>query len=110
MDTTENLASGFADTGRFLLTVRAAADETGQVLGSVAGIRAFQPLENAAQAKRGYCSFVVENDKDSEVRENLSKALAGKGIPIVELRSVGGTLEEIFLQLTGGSPAGDQDS
>ena len=110
MDTTENLAAGIADTGRFLLTVRAAPDEAGRVLASVPGIRAFRPLENAHRANKGYSSFVVENDQDSEARENLSRALAGRGIPIIEMRSAGAALEEIFLQLTGGGPTEGADS
>ena len=110
MDTTEKLASGIADTGRFLLTVKAAPDETGQVLASVGGIRSFRLLEAVPQANKGYCSFVIENDKNSEARENLSRALAGRGIPIIEMRSAGVTLEETFLQLTGGSSPESADS
>jgi ABC-2 type transport system ATP-binding protein len=102
MDTTENLASGIADAGRFLLTVKAGLEETERVLASVPGIREFRPLENVPRANKGYCSFVIENDKGSEVRENLSRALLGRGIPIIEMRSAGAALEETFLQLTGG--------
>ena len=42
MDTTENLTSGVADTGRFLLTVKGAPADTEQVLGSVSGIPKLQ--------------------------------------------------------------------
>jgi ABC-2 type transport system ATP-binding protein len=101
MDTTENLASGVTDTGRFLLTVKGAPVETEQVLGSVSGIAKFKPIQSAGQIKGGYCSFLVENEKNSEARELLSRALAGRGIPIIELRSLGMSLEDTFLQLTG---------
>ncbi len=101
MDTTENLASGVTDTGRFLLTVKGAPAETEQVLSSVSGISKFKPIQSAGQIKGGYCSFLVENEKNSEARELLSRALAGRGIPIIELRSLGMSLEDIFLQLTG---------
>ena len=100
MDTTENLTSGVTDPGQFLLTVKAAPAEAERVLGSVGGILGFKPIQNARQLQRGYCSFVVENQKDSNVRELLFEALAGKAIPIIELRSLGRTLEDTFLQLT----------
>ncbi len=101
MDTTENLASGVTDTGRFLLTVKGGPAEAAQVLSSVSAITGFKPVESAGQLKGGYCSFLVENEKDSEAREQLFRALAGRGISIIELRSLGKTLEDIFLQLTG---------
>ena len=100
MDTTENLASGVTDPGRFLLTLKAAPAEAERTLGSVGGILGFKPVQNARQLERGYCSFVVENRKDSNVRELLFEALAGKAIPIIELRSLGRTLEDAFLELT----------
>jgi ABC-2 type transport system ATP-binding protein len=100
MDTTENLTSGVADTGRFLLTVKAASGRIERVLGSVGGILSFKPIQSAQQLQRGYCSYVVENEKNGGVRELLFKALAGSAIPIIELRSIGITLEDTFLQLT----------
>jgi ABC-2 type transport system ATP-binding protein len=100
MDTTETLTSGVADTGRFLLTVKGAPAEAERLLGSVAGILSLKEIQSPQQLERGCCSFIVENEKDHEVREHLFRLLAANTMPIIELRSLGRTLEEIFLQLT----------
>jgi ABC-2 type transport system ATP-binding protein len=102
-DTTENLARGGADTGRFILTVKSTAAETAVVLASVDGIQRVHSMDNAQQLATGQCSFLVECAKDASVRVPLFHALAAKGIPIIELRTVGVTLEDAFLQLTGAS-------
>jgi ABC-2 type transport system ATP-binding protein len=100
-DTTENLARGGADTGRFILTVKGTAAETAAVLASIGGIQRVHPMDNAQQLATGQASFLVECAKDASVRVPLFHALAAKAIPIIELRTVGVTLEEAFLQLTG---------
>jgi ABC-2 type transport system ATP-binding protein len=102
-DTTENLARGGADTGRFILTVKGTAAETAAVLASVGGIQRVHPMDNAQQLATGQCSFLVECAKDASVRVPLFHALAAKDIPIIELRTVGVTLEDAFLQVTGAS-------
>ncbi len=98
-DTIENLSSGIADTGQFILTVKGSVTEIEQILKTMDGITDFKQMENAQKAKAGYCGFLIKNAKGVEVREPLSNALARKNIPIIELRSVGMTLEDIFLQL-----------
>jgi ABC-2 type transport system ATP-binding protein len=108
-DSTENLTRGVADTGRFLLTVRGSSADTERILGSIGGILGCRSMENAPSLSGGYCSFLVENTKNAAVRESLFNALAAAAIPIVELRSVGFSLEEVFLQLTGDPAAGAEE-
>jgi ABC-2 type transport system ATP-binding protein len=43
---------------------------------------------------------VVESDKDKDIRRDISKALGAAGLPILMMRSLDMTLEEIFLHLT----------
>jgi len=100
VDTTENLAMGMADTGRFLLKLKGDVREVEQVLETVEGIIGIEPIDNERQNLAGYCGFIITNERDTEVREPLFYAMSRKGIPIMELRSIGMTLEEIFLQLT----------
>ena len=45
-------------------------------------------------------SYVIEADKDVDVRKPIFHRLAEAGYPILELRSLGMSLEDIFLQLT----------
>jgi ABC-2 type transport system ATP-binding protein len=100
-DSTDNLARGVADTGRFILTVKGPGGDTERILGSISGILTYRSIESAPDLSGGYCSYLVENTKNASVREPLFTALAAAAIPIIELRSVGFSLEEVFLQLTG---------
>jgi ABC-2 type transport system ATP-binding protein len=104
-DSTENLARGVADTGRFMLTVKGSAGDAERILSSIAGIISFSPMESAPNLSTGYCSFLVLNAKDAAVRVPLFTALSAAAIPIIELRSIGFSLEEVFLQLTGSPEA-----
>ena len=44
-------------------------------------------------------TYIVESDKDIDIRRQLFFAMAKVGYPIIELKSLGMTLEEIFLQV-----------
>jgi ABC-2 type transport system ATP-binding protein len=48
----------------------------------------------------GTVEVVVESDKDKDIRRDISKALGAAGLPILMMRSLDMTLEEIFLHLT----------
>jgi ABC-2 type transport system ATP-binding protein len=107
VDTAENLTRGVTDTGRFILTVQGSATETAAVLASVPGITSARPMDTTHTAG-GTASFLVESERDAGVRVPLFHALAVKSIPIIELRTVGVSLEDVFLQLTGESEEGEQ--
>lgn len=99
IDTIENLSRGLADTGQFLIKLKGSAQDAENVLKSVKGIINVEPMASMPNSA-DYCGFIVTNDNNTEVREVLFNALAKKGLPIIELTSIGMTLENIFLQLT----------
>ena len=99
IDTIENLSRGLADTGQFLIKLKGSAQDAENVLKSVKGIITVEPMASMPSSV-DYCGFVVTNDKNAEIREALFNAMAKKGLPIIELTSIGITLENIFLQLT----------
>ncbi len=107
VDTAENLVRGLADTGRFILTVQGTVEEAAAVLASVPGILRANPME-AVHAAGGTASFLVETERDAGVRVPLFHALAAKAVPIIELRTVGVTLEDAFLQLTDAPGDGER--
>jgi ABC-2 type transport system ATP-binding protein len=55
----------------------------------------------ARAAKDGGCAFEVESLKGRQIRPDLARVIVGSGWNLNELRPVGFSLEDIFLQLTG---------
>ncbi|MGA2479884.1 MAG: ABC transporter ATP-binding protein [Spirochaetia bacterium] len=109
-DTTDSLARGGADTGRFILTVQGSAGDAAAVLAGIGGITCVTPMDNPSTGPADQCTFLVESAKGAAVRVPLFHALAAKAIPIIELRTIGATLEEVFLQLTGACEDGESPS
>ena len=54
-----------------------------------------------ARDGHGSLSFIVESQKDQHVRPELARAVVEAGWNLNELHSIGLSLEEIFLELTG---------
>jgi len=48
----------------------------------------------------GEVLLIVETDDASDVREDIFFAMAGRGWPIVEMKTIDMSLEDVFLQLT----------
>lgn len=57
-------------------------------------------LEVQNTGKNDEFGYIIEAYKDIDVRKPIFHKLAQAGYPILELRSLGLSLEEIFLQLT----------
>jgi ABC-2 type transport system ATP-binding protein len=51
-------------------------------------------------SRDGHTGFVVACEIGTDVREQLAATIVGRGWGLLELRPVGMSLEEIFLQLT----------
>jgi ABC-2 type transport system ATP-binding protein len=63
----------------------------------VAGVSRVLPRE----VKEGRLAFEVESLQGSHIRADLARAVVNAGWNLNELRTVGLSLEDIFLQLTG---------
>ena len=57
-------------------------------------------METQNKLKEDEYSYIIEADKDLDVRKPIFHRLAEAGYPILELKSLGMSLEDIFLQLT----------
>jgi len=68
-----------------------------QRLEQVAGVSRVLPRE----ARDGRLAFEVESLQGRHVRADLARAVVNAGWNLNELRAVGLSLEDIFLQLTG---------
>jgi ABC-2 type transport system ATP-binding protein len=91
-DTPQNLQSRLVGSERASLRVRGDADGLSQIVQKVKGVR-----HVAAQAD-GALEFQFAPGQD--VRPEVAKAVVGAGYDLMELRPVGMSLEEIFLELT----------
>lgn len=102
-DTPEGLSRKMAKTSRVQLSAEGPARDIIQKLRVLPGIRnaeLFQEKEN------GINIYEIENDPDQDVRKQIFFEMARNSWPIIEMRSMDPTLEEIFLQVTGTSQQG----
>lgn len=97
IDTPENLSRKLSDFSRFTITVAGPENRIREILQGVDGVK---DVEVSGKPAEDETSFIVEAEKDMDVRRPIFNKLASAGYPILELKSLSLTLEEIFLQLT----------
>ncbi|NJD01650.1 MAG: ATP-binding cassette domain-containing protein [Ruminiclostridium sp.] len=96
IDTPENLSKGFGTASRLLISV---AGPKNSVLNTIKEIYGVKYVEPGVDKEKDVLSYIVESDKEIDIRKPLFFALAKVGYPILELRSLDMTLEDIFLQI-----------
>lgn len=96
-DTAENLARRILGGSHVLLRLEASEERVRSVFGGLAGVRALQFRE---PVEAGTSELVVEAQEDADVRRALFRAASGADIPIIMMRALDLSLEEIFLNLT----------
>jgi ABC-2 type transport system ATP-binding protein len=92
-DTTENLQARLIGAERVILRVRGDADELAKTVKAVKGAQGVVTKED------GSVEFEFASGKD--VRPEVAKQVINSGYELIELRPLGMSLEEIFLELTG---------
>jgi ABC-2 type transport system ATP-binding protein len=96
-DTPENLAKRLLGGSHIILRVDAPQDRVNHVLGKVSLIR---KLEFRESQEEGTTELVVEASGDVDIRRDVFRALSAGDIPILMMRALDMSLEEIFLQVT----------
>jgi len=96
VDTPENLSKNFGAASRLSVSI---AGPRNSVVGHIREIYGVKYVEPAAEKEKEVTSYIVESDKDVDIRRPLFFAMAKAGYPILELRPVSMSLEEIFLQI-----------
>ena len=91
-DTPQNLQSRLVGSERASVRVRGDGDGLGKVIQKVRGVR------NVHAESAGAVEFQFAPGQD--VRPEVAKAIVAAGYELLELRPVGMSLEEIFLELT----------
>ena len=91
-DTPENLQSRLTGSERVSLLVRGEMDELPKVLNKIKGVQRVELMPN------GSVEFQFAPGQD--VRPEVAKTVIEAGYDLLEMRPVGMSLEEIFLELT----------
>jgi ABC-2 type transport system ATP-binding protein len=92
-DTTENLQARLIGAERVVVRVRGESDELADTIKGVKGVREVETKEDGA------VEFEFASGKD--LRPEVAKKIISSGYDLLELRPLGMSLEEIFLELTG---------
>lgn len=93
-DTTENLQARLLGAERVVVRVRGESDELAASIKTVKGVRKVETLED------GGVEFEFASGKD--LRPEVARQVIKDGYELLELRPLGMSLEEIFLELTNG--------
>jgi ABC-2 type transport system ATP-binding protein len=97
IDTPENLSKGMGTVSKLSATI---AGPKSSIISSIEEIYGIKFVEPHMEKDTDTIEYIIESDKDIDVRRPLFFAMAKAGYPIIELKSLDLSLEEIFLQLT----------
>ncbi len=101
-DTPENLQSRLVGAQRVVLRVRGESDDLAAKVKKIKGVKA---VETKADG-----SIEFEFSAGQDARPQVAKTVVQGGYELLEMRSVGMSLEEIFLELTRESASGKKSS
>jgi ABC-2 type transport system ATP-binding protein len=96
IDTPENLSKGYSVATKFQVTVAGPKNSVENAIREIYGIKY---VEAGAEKERDCFSYIIESDKEIDVRKPLFYAMAKLGYPILELKGLNLSLEDIFLQI-----------
>ena len=94
-DTPENLQSRLVGSQRVVLRVRGDADGLDETVKKVKGARSVEVKPDE--------TVEFEYSSGQDVRPQVAKAVVQAGYELIEMRPIGMSLEEIFLELTSGT-------
>jgi ABC-2 type transport system ATP-binding protein len=101
-DTPENLQSRLVGSQRVVLRVRGDSDELPAKIGKVKGVHDVEAKPDG--------SVEFEFSAGQDVRPQVAKAVIHAGYDLLEMRPIGLSLEEIFLELTRDNATGKKAS
>jgi ABC-2 type transport system ATP-binding protein len=85
-------------TARLEVRVSGAAGDVAGPLRALPGVVRVEPLA----ARDGSVGFLLESERDRDVRGDLVRLVTGKGWALQELHQVGMSLEEVFIRVVAG--------
>ncbi|MGE5558771.1 MAG: ABC transporter ATP-binding protein [Bacillota bacterium] len=101
MDTPEGLSRQLSSRQRVEIEARGARDDIGRVLSALENQMSWSYLEPRQDLSgQEIHRYAIQGVDEGDIREVLFKAFTASGLPLLEIRSVNLSLEEIFLHLT----------
>lgn len=97
IDTTENLSKSISKNSRFIIKIAGAKSSVMNALQAVYGVK---QVEAHDKIEDDVYEYIVDSDKEVDVRKPIFFAMAKLGFPILETREEELGLEEIFRELT----------
>ncbi|MFQ5881857.1 MAG: ABC transporter ATP-binding protein [Candidatus Methylomirabilales bacterium] len=95
VDTPENLTRRLQRSTQVLLQVEGPPDQVIVRLRQMGGVLRVAMMDGAGVLRR----YLVETEKDRDLRQELARAVCGSGWGLLELRPVDMSLEDIFIRL-----------
>jgi len=97
IDTPENLSKGMGTVSKLSATI---AGPKSSIISNIQAIYGIKYVETNMEKEKDVIEYIIESDKMVDIRRPLFFAMAKAGYPIIELKSLDLSLEDIFLQLT----------
>ncbi|MEA3509667.1 MAG: ATP-binding cassette domain-containing protein, partial [candidate division NC10 bacterium] len=95
VDTPENLTRRLQHSSMVLLQVEGPPEEVRGKLRQMAGVIRVEMKDGTGALQR----FLVETEREKDLRQELARAICGNGWGLLELRPIDMTLEDIFIRL-----------
>jgi len=96
IDTPENLSKGLGSASKLTATISGPRSSVENAIREIYGVKY---VEATSSKDSDTTTYVIESDKDVDIRKPLFFAMARLGYPIIELKSLSMSLEDIFLQI-----------
>ncbi len=96
-DTPENLSKKLTNDNKFVIRVSGEKSVIESVISGVSGV---EYIESLGQKEQGSYDYIVESQKDCDVRTELFASLSKNNLPILMIKAMDMSLEDIFLQIT----------
>ncbi|MBR4404509.1 MAG: ATP-binding cassette domain-containing protein [Clostridiales bacterium] len=100
VDTLSDLSKRLSGQSKLLLTFRGSAKDAAAKIRTIKGISAAIP--RVVDSKLAQLEITISAPDTTEVRTQIFYVMANAGWPILEMRSLDPTLEEVFLSITSG--------
>jgi ABC-2 type transport system ATP-binding protein len=96
VDTPENLTARLQTSSKLLLTVDGPVDRIEFHLAQIPGVLRVEAKDGT---RAGAATFIVEVERDRDLRRDVSRTIVDRGWGLLELRPADMTLEEVFIRL-----------
>lgn len=97
VDTPDNLSKGLGTASRLSVTIDGPKSSIESDIKDIAGVKY---IKANIKKEKDVINYIVESDKNVDIIRPLFFAMAKAGYPILELKSMDMTLEDIFLSVT----------